>query len=146
MVIAMVPRGLARINQIFKFVGEKPECKTCPYRDICVQNLKPGRYYKIIEVRDAVHECPLYGIEMKVVDVVEVGIPIVLDFKPSAGEIVKPIKNECPNKKCPFYAMCMNPEVEPGEKYEVESVDREINCPLGKKLYLVFAKRKRFPF
>jgi uncharacterized protein (UPF0179 family) len=146
MVIAMVPKELAKLNQIFKFSGERPECKTCPHRDICVQNLKPGRYYKIVEVRDVVHECPLYGIEMKVVDVVEVGIPMVVDHPVSPGEIVRANVYECSNKKCPYYAMCQNPEVEPGERYEVESVEGELKCPLGKKMYLVYVKKKRFPF
>ena len=146
MVLAMVPKPLARINQIFKFLGEKPECKTCEHRDICVQNLKPGKYYKITEVRDVTHECPLYGIEMKVVEVIEVDIPMVIDFRPNLGEVVKGTKISCNNTKCQYYAYCLNPDIEIGEKYEVSGVEKEIDCPLGRKLYLIYVKRKRFPF
>ncbi|NPA85970.1 MAG: hypothetical protein GXO42_01015 [bacterium] len=146
MPVAMVPRQLAKLGQLFKFIGEKPECRTCEFRNICVQNLRPGKFYKIIEVRDAVHECPAYGIEMKVVEVVEVDTPLVVEQKAAAGETVKATRISCTNTKCPYYGFCMNPEAEDGEKYEVVSVEKEIECPLNRKLFLVFARKKRFPF
>ncbi|ASJ02986.1 hypothetical protein A3L09_06800 [Thermococcus profundus] len=79
MVITLVGEKLAKPGMEFIYYGPAEPCKTCRLARVCVGNLEPGRRYKVVKVRNIEHSCPLHEGKVRVVEVVEPSIEILLD-------------------------------------------------------------------
>jgi Uncharacterized protein conserved in archaea len=57
-------------------------CEDCRYKSVCIDPLETGRIYKIKEVKDIVHTCPIHeGRKVKVVEVEKADIEALIDAK-----------------------------------------------------------------
>lgn len=79
MVITLVGEKLAKPGLEFIYYGPAEPCKSCRLARVCVGNLEPGRRYKIVRVRNIEHSCPLHEGKVRVVEVVEPAIEILMD-------------------------------------------------------------------
>ena len=52
--VTLVGERLANEDEEFVYLGPNNECKNCKLKTVCF-NLKPGRQYKIIKVREKQH-------------------------------------------------------------------------------------------
>jgi len=144
MVRTLVPKNLVKIGFEFKFAGEQEACKKCKLRGICVENLKPDRYYKIIEIKDSIHECKAFDMEMREVEVEEVDPLLIIEASDiKVKDTIKVEKIKCNNEKCNYYYMCNYPLFSEGDKVEVTAIEKDIICPLNRRLILIRGKRKR---
>ncbi|OYT44000.1 hypothetical protein B6U84_04970 [Candidatus Bathyarchaeota archaeon ex4484_40] len=70
-IITLIGPGQAKLGMRFLHKGGTPKCEGCQYRRVCIENLEPGRIYKIVGVREKTLFCEAYGMEMVVVEVTE---------------------------------------------------------------------------
>ena len=79
-IITLISDEQAYVGNVFKIFKIPDECKRCPLYNICISKLKPGRKYKIIEVRrfnlPKPHKCLLTGQSLTSVVVEE--LPVVI--------------------------------------------------------------------
>jgi len=78
-VITLVGEKLAKPGVEFIYYGPAEPCKSCRLARVCVGNLEPGRRYKIVKVRNIEHSCPLHEGKVRVVEVVEPAVEILMD-------------------------------------------------------------------
>ncbi|CAD55658.1 UPF0179 family protein [Pyrococcus abyssi] len=79
MVITLVGEKLAKPGLEFIYYGPGEPCKTCRLARVCIGNLEPGRRYKVIKVRNIEHPCPLHEGKVRVVEVVEPAIEVLME-------------------------------------------------------------------
>ncbi len=79
MVITLVGEKLAKPGLEFIYEGPAEPCKTCRLARVCVGNLEPGRRYRIVRVRNIEHSCPLHEGKVRVVEVVEPPVEVLVD-------------------------------------------------------------------
>ena len=57
--VTLVGERLANEDEEFVYLGPNNECKNCKLKTVCF-NLKPGRQYKITNVREKQHNCNVH--------------------------------------------------------------------------------------
>lgn len=76
-VLTLIGKGQAIIGRTFKLYAIPDECRRCKLYNICVARIKPGRVYRIVEIRHVSlpqpDKCLLTGEEM---------VPIVAEEQP----------------------------------------------------------------
>lgn len=130
--VTLIGEKLAKKETEFIYLGPNNECRNCKLKTVCF-NLKPGRKYKITEVRDKKHNCNVHDGTAAVVEVQELPIITSVDKKLSEGETFKIEKNSCKSIGCDFFDLC-NVALQKDKSYTVEKIIEEINCPLGHEL------------
>lgn len=103
-VVTLVPKGQCAIGRRIRVVGVPDECLRCKLKGVCLDKLRAGATYEIVEVRRGFGvKCLLTGDE--VVPVVVEERPIILELPPNLaleGVVLKFSNrycNSCPN--CP---------------------------------------------
>lgn len=79
MVITLVGEKLAKPGVEFIYYGPAEPCKSCRLARVCTGNLEPGRRYKIIKVRNMEYPCLLHEGKVRVVEVVEPAIDVIIE-------------------------------------------------------------------
>jgi uncharacterized protein (UPF0179 family) len=141
MVITLVGEKLAKPGLEFIYYGPAEPCKSCRLARVCVGNLEPGRRYKIVRVRNIEHSCPLHEGKVRVVEVVEPEIEILMD----------PRITIVGSKTTLRFVDCDDPEkadlVAPeglfeGDQVKILEILDDVECN-GKKFKLVRVRREK---
>jgi uncharacterized protein (UPF0179 family) len=140
MKLTLVDSKVAHEGYEFVNYGEADECKSCKLQKACL-NLESGRKYRVIEVRDREHDCPVAG-KAKVVEVLECDINATLPKKKVfKGSKITFEPVECTNILCRSMKHCRPEGIETGAPYKIIDSVGKIKCEEGRDLVLVSLKK-----
>ncbi|MFP3255009.1 MAG: UPF0179 family protein [Thermoplasmata archaeon] len=139
--IALVGKRMAKKDFVFQYLGSIQDCRDCPLRNICFL-LSPGKYYRIINVREKEHQCKIHDLNKVVtVEVEEIPVPIAIDKKMAIeGSTTAILNKDCDNIYCPNFDLCNLPWVKENMKVKIENVGENLKCPKGKDLVKVYVR------
>jgi hypothetical protein len=126
--VTLIGEKLAKIDFEFIYLGPINECRNCKLKTVCF-NLKPGRKYKITNVRDKRHNCNVHDGTATVVEVQDIPIVIAVDSKSSEGDEIKIEDKNCRSIGCKNYELC-NTSSNKNKKYTITKIYEKIDCPL----------------
>lgn len=138
--VTLIGERLAEKGKEFVYIGPNNECKNCKLKTVCF-NLKPGKKYKITNIRDKKHICNVHEGTAAVIEVQEQPIITSIDKKNDEKSNSKIEKNNCGSIGCMHYEIC-NVNIEKGKKYKIIKVFEEIECPMGYKIQKVELKEE----
>jgi uncharacterized protein len=133
--ITLIGEKIAEKDAEFTYIGPNNDCRNCKLKTVCF-NLKMGRKYKIINIRDKKHSCNVHEGSAVVVEVEELPIITCIDKKYSEGTITTLNQKPCESIGCQHYELCKI-SLNKDKNYEIVKVFEEIKCPIGKKLQKV---------
>lgn len=143
--VTLVDKENAQKDFEFLHMGMAEECLACILRKACVENLEKGRKYRIVQVMDKEHQCPISGPTM-VVKVMESEILSAIEKKKAiTGAKIKYAPVDCENIFCEDYKFCRPEGLKEGDEVQVTEVIRSLNCSDGKEFSLVKLKRVSKP-
>lgn len=131
--VTLIGEKLAIEENEFIYIGPNNDCRNCKLKTVCF-NLKPGREYKIIKIRDKRHSCNVHDGNTAVVEVQEMPIIAAIDKKLSEGDTTKIEKKECKNIGCIYYEICNNIALQKDKNYKIKGIIESIDCPIGHEL------------
>lgn len=138
-IITLVGKNFAKKGRQFIHGGKADPCRGCEYEDVCIGNLEKGRRYRINNIREVAHDCPVHKGGVKVVEVVEP--PIKSLVKPKKAMVGSKITYESLNIECNDYEEYVNPEgLKDGDKCKVLNHGKKVSCN-GKRFMIVELKR-----
>ncbi|HEC81970.1 MAG TPA: UPF0179 family protein [Thermoplasmatales archaeon] len=132
--VTLVGERMAKKGNEFIYLGPSSECKNCRLKTACF-NLKKGRKYRIVGIRDKRHSCNLHDGGVHVVEVEE--LPIVAPVEKNnakKGSEVRITTMDCMHLDCNNFELCHNPAVQSNKKYRVVEPLEEIECMDGRSL------------
>ena len=136
--ITLIGKNIAKEGNEFYYLGPIEECSECKFNKVCF-NLEIGSKYRITAVRTQEHECTEFDDD--VVTAVEVEkIPTqatVGKRQAMEGSKITYKGSECKNISCEHYGLCHPVGKTPGEKYIVQKVIGDLECPCEEKIVLV---------
>ncbi|HOM95794.1 MAG: UPF0179 family protein [Candidatus Methanofastidiosa archaeon] len=141
MILTLLPKNLAKPG--FSFVAGRGdvECKDCRFFKTCVDNLKPGRIYTVISVRNIEHPCKIHDSGVKIVEVkeshIEAAIPKKYAIEGSTG-----IYSFSCDEICQHHDFCIPEGIAIGDKFLILKVKEKLECPLGNNIQRVSLKLK----
>lgn len=127
--MTLIGENQAIENGEFRYIGPINECRSCKLKTVCF-NLKIGRTYKIIKVRDKRHNCNLHEGKAVVVEVQELPIIVSIDKRLSEGSITKIEPKECKMINCINYEICHIATVHNDKTYRIVKIYESLECPL----------------
>jgi len=133
MLVTLIGEKLAKEGSEFIYLGPNSECRGCKLKTVCF-NLKPGRRYRIMKVRDKRHSCSVHEGDAVVIEAKEMPITAAINRKLSEGSIAKIEKKECDNTGCTNYKLCHNIALQRNRKYKIIKIHERLDCPLGYNL------------
>ncbi|WP_297486758.1 UPF0179 family protein [Thermococcus sp.] len=140
MVITLVGEKLAKPGLEFIYYGPAEPCKSCKLARVCVGNLEPGRRYRILRVRNIEHSCPLHEGKVRVVEVVEPPIQVLVEPRaaiPGSMLTLKFVDCDDPKK-----AELARPEgLFEGDHVKVKEILDDVECN-GRRYKLVTVTRE----
>ena len=129
--LTVIGRKLAKPNLEFIFIGSNSSCKDCKVKTICF-HLEQGAKYKIINVRDVVHDCPQHEDNVVIVEVEEVTREAVIPKKQAMeGTTITIELPKCNERGCQDYQLCFPMGMVSGLKRQVIKVQEKIDCMDG---------------
>jgi uncharacterized protein (UPF0179 family) len=135
--LTIVGEKLARPGLAFRYQGETDEgCAACKLRGVCHGGLKPNREYRIKAVRPVTHDvCHVFEGKVQVVEVEEKPLPVRVAIPAAAtrGTGVANRFEEC-GAACLYKALCNPAALPPGVTAQIERVEGEVPCLVGRKL------------
>ncbi len=135
--MTLIGEKLAKKGLKFIHEGGAEECVKCMLRKICVEKLKKGRAYEIVNVRRKKHLCPVHG-KVVVVEVRYTSIEAAIKSRFAIENMIvrfSPVK--C-NEECKFKSLCQPEGLYDGDRVKIEKLMGKIDCP--RKLKLIRAK------
>ena len=69
--VTLIGEKLAKKDEEFIYIGPNNECRNCKLKTVCF-NLKPGRKYRITNIRDKRHNCNVHEGTAAVVEVQDI--------------------------------------------------------------------------
>lgn len=130
--VTLIGEKLAKKDNEFIYLGPNNECRNCKLKTVCF-NLKPGRKYKITNIRDKRHNCNVHEGTAAVVEVQELPITTAIDKKLSEGSKVKIENNGCRSIGCINYDLC-SVILQKDKNYKIIKIFEAIDCPVGNEL------------
>jgi hypothetical protein len=130
--VTLIGEKLAIKGMEFEYIGPNNDCRNCKLKTVCF-NLKPGRRYKITNIRDKKHSCNVHEGAAAVVEVEEKPIITSIDKKHKKGEEAKIEKVDCDSIGCDNYEIC-KVSLQKDKKYVVVNIIKDIKCPLDYNL------------
>jgi uncharacterized protein (UPF0179 family) len=130
--VTLIGEKLAKKDCEFIYIGPNNECRNCKLKTVCF-NLKPGRKYKISNVRDKRHNCNVHDGTAAVVEVQDQPILTTVDSKLSEGDLIKIEEKGCRSIGCGNYELC-NTSPNKVKKYKIIKIFEKIECPLDYEL------------
>ena len=127
--VTLIGEKLAKEDEEFIYLGPQNDCRNCKLKTVCF-NLKPGRRYKITNIRDKRHSCNVHEGTAVVIEVQELPIYTSIDKKLSEGIITKIEKENCGSIGCPNHELC-NITLQKDKKYKIAKVYENVDCPMG---------------
>ncbi len=130
--VTLIGEKIAIKDMEFTYLGPNNECKNCKLKTVCF-NLKKGRRYKIINIRDKKHNCNIHEGTAIVVEVQELPIITCVKNDISEGDKIKIKKEECDSIGCIYYESC-SIDIQKDKEYTIKKVIEKIKCPKGIEL------------
>ena len=130
--VTLIGEKLAKKDFEFIYLGPINECRNCKLKTVCF-NLKPGRKYRITNVRDKRHNCNVHDGTATVVEVQDLPIIIAVDSKLSEGDAIKIEDKNCRSIGCKNYELCISSSNK-NKKYKITKIYEKIDCPLDHEL------------
>jgi len=127
--VTLIGEKLAKKDCEFIYIGPNNECRNCKLKTVCF-NLKPGRKYKITNVRDKRHNCNVHEGTAAVVEVQDLPIIITVDSKLCEGDLIKMEDKDCRSIGCENYELCST-SLNKAKKYKIIKIFEKIECPLN---------------
>ncbi|MDG6221116.1 MAG: UPF0179 family protein [Candidatus Thermoplasmatota archaeon] len=137
--ITTVGKKQAVKNYVFLYTGPLSECKACKVKSVCF-GLTPGRYYRVIGVRDRTHECKIFADGVRVVDVELAPMKAVVEKKRAIeGTVITLEDVKCRKLSCPHYKACkpFRDGLRKGDKLKIISLEGGAECSQGGDLMQV---------
>lgn len=131
--VTLIGEKLAKEDEEFIYLGPNNNCKNCKLKTVCF-NLKPGRRYRIIEIRDKRHSCEIHEGNVAVVEVQEMPIITAIDKELTEGDTAKIEKKECENIGCTNFELCNNIALQKDKNYKITRIYESIECLRGYEL------------
>jgi len=131
--VTLIGEKLAKEGEEFVYLGPNNECRNCKLKTVCF-NLKTGRRYKIINIRDKRHSCAVHDGNAAVVEVQEMPIFAAVEKNLSEGNTTKIEKKECRNIGCIYFELCNSIALQKDKNYKIISIYESIDCPIGHDL------------
>jgi uncharacterized protein (UPF0179 family) len=141
--ITLIGKSLADKGLRFMHYGAASQCDQCRFKATCIDTLEGGRVYRIREVKDTEHPCPIHeGEKVKVVDVEGALIKSLIDSKRAfEGSKIVFIPPEC-EEDCSMHELCFPEGIYLEDKCKiVKKIGRPSEkCPKGLNLSLVLLR------
>lgn len=139
--VTLIGTDLARKDLEFVYEGQLPECEPCSVKKAC-NNLRPGRRYRIVEVRKAQHRCPVHLNGALSVEVEESVIPVLISADMAIKNTRIAYEFLCNREGCGNYDLCHPDGIIEGDKYVVAEVlgPAPEGCEKGRNLQRVDLK------
>jgi hypothetical protein len=131
--VTLIGEKLAKEDEEFIYLGPNNDCRRCKLKTVCF-NLKPGRRYKIIDIRDKRHSCELHEGNAAVVEVQELPIIAAIDKELTEGKTAKIERKECKNIGCDNFELCNNLALQKDRNYKITKIYEGLDCLIGHKL------------
>jgi len=129
--LTVIGRRLAKPGSEFIFIEPNSNCKECKVKTICF-HLGAGVKYRIVNVRDVVHECQQHEDNVVIVEVEEVPREVVIPKKQAMeGTTITIELPKCRERGCQYYRLCYPVGMESGMKRQVIEVLDKVKCPDG---------------
>ncbi|MHA1728539.1 MAG: UPF0179 family protein [Promethearchaeota archaeon] len=148
-IITLVGKSFAEKG--YKFFFNKPREDICPssckFFNPCMNNLKPGTIYQIIENLGIEHTCPsdYHEESMILVKVQESKIEILLECKNIfLGAVIKYKPFKCEHEDCPYRKYCVPIRgLIPGNKIKIIKVIKKVkkNMCTDRRLSIVMVEK-----
>jgi hypothetical protein len=141
MKLTLIDREMAKAGYEFVNYGDTEECRDCKLINTCIGNLEKGRKYRIINTRDAEHDCKITGRAL-VVEVEECDVFGALDQRKAfVGSKIVFVPVSCDNIFCNNMKYCKPEGLTNGDACKILDAAGKIDCEGGKDLVLVKLKR-----
>jgi len=134
--ITLIGEKLAKKGLTFMYQRPAKACEDCRYKSVCIDPLETGRIYKIKEVKDIVHTCPIHeGRKVKVVEVEKADIEALIDAKMAfEGSVVLFETPEC-DEECNMRSLCFPEGIRASDKCKIKkNLGKVDECKKGYKL------------
>ncbi|MCS7120110.1 MAG: UPF0179 family protein [Nitrososphaerota archaeon] len=132
LIITLISRSQARIGLEFLFQGPSVKCSGCEYRKVCIGSIKPGRIYRIVNMRNKILHCPLTDADMQVVEVAAAERPAAILAKYAIRSAIIEFKRpDCTGIMCENHELCNPVGLSDGDRCEIISVMESLHCPSG---------------
>ncbi|MFO8110453.1 MAG: UPF0179 family protein [Thermoplasmata archaeon] len=132
--VTLIGEKLAKKGLKFVFGGCLSRCQNCEIKISCC-GLDKNKRYKIVGVRDNVHNCKVHADKVKVVEVEEIPLRTTLQGTSLIeGSLVSLKEKKCSDIDCENYRLCFPAGIEPSGKYHLEKLCGTVECPKGYKL------------
>jgi len=136
-----VNSGDARQGYEFLHLGRAEECEGCRLVRTCMENLEPGRRYRITGIKDMEHPCALHG-KVRVVEVEEAGVPAALEKRRVfIGSKIEFSRQDCDDIFCPGYRFCRPEGLLEGDVCRITDSQEALECKRGRSLVVVRLER-----
>ena len=131
--VTLIGERLAKEDEEFIYLGPNNDCRRCKLKTVCF-NLKPGRRYKIIDIRDKRHSCELHEGNAAVVEVQELPIIAAIDKELTEGSTARIERKECKNIGCDNFDLCNNLALHKDRNYKIIKIYEGLDCLIGHEL------------
>jgi len=129
--LTVIGKKQAKEGMEFTFFGPISNCKECKVRNICF-HLEKGTKYRVVSLRNVVHECPMHEHGVMVVQVEVVQRSAVLPRKIALeGSTISYETPKCSQRGCEHYQACFLSGLDPGQKKKVVKVMDKVTCIIG---------------
>ncbi|MFH1101711.1 MAG: UPF0179 family protein [Methanobacteriota archaeon] len=125
--ITLIGEHLAETGRTFQYLGPNNDCRQCKLKTVCF-NLKPGRSYEIISIREHKHTCMIHEGLVVPVEVKELPILTTVNDTLVVGDIITIERGTCHHIGCPEYELCTTPALHKEKTYTVIKTYEKIPC------------------
>jgi len=137
--VTLIGKNLAKEGNEFVYVGITKKCRNCKLKTVC-SNLKVGRSYRIIKVREKEHACSLHEEGVVAIEIEKLPFAAAVKKEQTEGTAISFHEEKCDKISCKNYSLC-HPGVNEKE-YQIIEVLEDVKCPLGYKLKKVMLDDK----
>jgi len=135
-IVTLLGKSLAKKDEIFTYAGPLSECSSCKVKNVCF-NLKPGRSYKVTDIREKTHKCDIFDDDVIIVEVEELPIVANVSKHHLEASTAKLPKAYCNHIGCVYYKECNHPALSNGGTFTITKIlSNKVECEKGLSLHL----------
>ncbi|MEM2921775.1 MAG: UPF0179 family protein [Candidatus Bathyarchaeia archaeon] len=139
--ITMVGVMQAREGLTFVMGHPTKDCEKCELIGTCM-NLKAGRVYRIVKIRNKMFPCRVHEEGVRVVEVEESPIEVAIEQKAAFLLSVIILEPKACRIRCINTPLCAPQGIRSGDKYQILEILGKVDCPLNKPLVRAIVKRE----
>jgi len=133
--LTLISLSKAKKGYTFIYQGLAEECLKCPLLKVC-HNLKPGKSYTIIEVRDRIFDCKLIGGKVCLVEVMPASLKVnIMQKFAIENAIIEFNPQECKNIQCEMFNECVPQALQAGLKCKIIKICGTVKCPVTGQIF-----------